>query len=160
NGTSWTKSLITSEGTLPEMRVEKSGHARVAFNRQDGIGYAIAGTDTGSFTSSHIPLTGADDNDPKIALDGSGHARLVYENATLGYSLRSDNQTAAGWGTPGNVAVQLGDFGFDLDANGKAKVAQAEPTGIHLYTLNASTWGSTTISSVANAESVTLSRAS
>ncbi len=159
NGTTWTTSLITSAGTVPQLRVLSTGNARVAYTRHDGLGYVEAATATGSFTSAKIPGTDGYDYDPLLAIDGDGGARIVYENETTGYHLRYDRQTASGFGTPQTVTVWRKGFGFDLDTNQVPKVAQAENNGIHLYTLNGSTWSNATISSVTNARAVVLRRA-
>src|SRR5262249_20434081 len=153
------KSLITNEGRNPDMRVTPNGRAHVAYTLHDALGYAVAGTATGSFDYGKIPSTSGYDNDPLLALDAGGRAHIVYENSVSGYHLRYAHQTTSGWGTPKTVTVQVGGFGYDIDTNGTSKVAQAEPTGIHLYTLSGSTWGNTTISAIANAENVVLRRA-
>jgi hypothetical protein len=160
NATSWTKSLITSGGNVPQLRVASNGHARVAYTRHDGLGYAVAGTTTGSFTSGKIPSTTGYDYAPLLALDSSGRARIVYENFNSPYHLRYDRQTAGAWGSPQNITNDRNGFGFDLDTAGTPKVAQAEHVGVRLYTLSgANTWTGTTISSVTNARSVVLRRA-
>jgi hypothetical protein len=159
NATSWTKSLITNGGNVPQLRVAPNGHARVAYTRHDGLGYAVAATDTGTFTNSKIPHTSGYDFFPLLALDSDGGARVVYENGQNGYHLRYDRQTTGGFGTPQTVTPLRRDFGFDLDTNGTPKVAQTENTGVHLYVLVGSTWSNTTISQATNAQAVVLRRA-
>jgi hypothetical protein len=158
NGTTWTTSLIAN-GFVPQLRVLSTGRARVAYTRHDGLGFAEAGTVTGSFTSGKIPHTTGYDSYPLLAIDGDGGARIVYENGTNGYHVRYDRQTASGFGTPVTVTVGRRAFGFDLDTNQVPKVVQTGVNGVQLFTRNGSSWTTSTISSVSDAQTVVLRRA-
>jgi hypothetical protein len=159
NGTSWTKSLVTHAGYNPQLRVTSNGHARVAYTRDQGLGYAVAATDTGSFSDGAIPHTDGFDSYPLLALDANGRARIVYESSKTGYQIRYERQTASSWGTSQNVAPLKSGYGFDLDTNGTPKVAQGTKTGVQLYALNGGTWTQSTIGSATHADGVVLRRA-
>jgi hypothetical protein len=158
NASTWTKSVVTQHGFVPQLRVGTDGRARVAFSELHGIGYAIAATNTGSFSSTKIPGTLDVDQDPLLALDGSNRPEIAYSHFGP-LQIRFDRRTATGWLPEENVTELRRSFAFDLDTNGIPRVAQTESTGVHLYTRSGGTWSGTAVDPAQDAKSVALRRA-
>jgi len=111
---SWTQATI-GRGQNPSFQMTANGFARVLYSRGDtatGLYYAVAGTHTGAFTTTHIPGTNGNDRNPLLALSG-GDAQIAWQHGTSGAgNWKFTYATNSGWHSfftvPGSTSSMAG----------------------------------------------------
>lgn len=126
----WT-TVNLGQGSWASMRLPSNGRPRIALSSDTGIRYAVASSSVGGFTTTTIPGTTANDDDPILAIDAQGHSSVVWWR----YDPSSDTERefysalAGGvWSSPTTVASTVHYFlgtGFDVDTNGHPHVVTA-----------------------------------
>ena len=138
----WTRVRIARDGYGPSLRVDSTGHARVAYAALDGIRYARATTLTGGFVVTVVPGSkGRTFGAPSLALDTAEQPQVAWEAPSAVLYARA---TSGGWSAISKVGPWAPALSLSVDAGNVPHVAIGRRNVVHVWRTGG-TWHTETV---------------